>query len=93
MKNRKLLAVYNTCGIGGDNTEWYIHSIKSLLNQDLGGVRVVLSSCRNSVECIKELYKTFGNDISYSLTPETYTVNITFNKAVQQMSQRLTEYY
>jgi hypothetical protein len=92
MKNRKLLAVYNTCGIGGDNTEWYIHSIKSLLNQDLEGVRVVLSSCRNSIECIKELHKTFGNDISYSLTPETHTVNITFNKTVQEAVKEFGEF-
>jgi hypothetical protein len=92
MKNRKLLAVYNTCGIGGDNTEWYIRSIKSLLNQDLDGVRVVLSSCRNSIECIKELHKTFGNDISYSITPETHTVNITFNKTVQEAVKEFGEF-
>ena len=84
MNKRKILAVYNTCGIGGDNTDWYIESIKSLLRQDLEGTRVVLSSCKNSPACIREVYETFGNKISYSLTPELHTVNITFNKAVQE---------
>ena len=61
------MAVYNTCGIQCDNTEWYIESINSLLKQDIDGFRVVISSCRNSPECIKQLYSTFGNKISYCL--------------------------
>lgn len=92
MKDRKLLAVYNTCGIGGDNTSWYIESIKSLLDQDLEGARVVLSSCKNSPSCIREIYETFGNKISYSLTPQLHTVNITFNKAVQEAVQHFGEF-
>ena len=92
MNTRSLLVVYNTCGIGGDNTEWYIKSINSLLNQDLEGVRVVLSSCRNSTQCIRKLYATFGDKISYSLTPETHTVNITFNKAVQECVKHFGEF-
>jgi len=92
MKDRKLLAVYNTCGINGDNTKWYIQSIKSLLNQDLDGVRVVLSSCKNSPSCIKEILSVFGNRISYSLTPELHTVNITFNKAVQESVRHFGEF-
>jgi hypothetical protein len=92
MNKRKILAVYNTCGIGGDNTGWYIESINTLLNQDLGGVRVMLSSCKNSPECIKEIYSVFREKISYFLTPEVYTVNITFNKAVQEVVRRTGEF-
>ena len=92
MDNRKLLAVYNTCGIKNDNTDWYIKSISSLLAQDLDGLRVAISSCRNSTECIKKLFEVFGSKISYCLTPETHTVNITFNNAVQRCVEHYGEF-
>ena len=84
MKNRKLLVVYNTCGIKRDNTDWYIECINSLLNQDFDDYRIVLSSCLNSPECFKKIYDTFGNKISYCYHADPHTVNITFNKAVQE---------
>ncbi len=92
MNDRKILAVYNTCGIQRDNTKWYIESIKSLLAQDMEGARVALSSCRNSPECIRELYTIFGNKISYCLTPELHTVNITFNNTVQRCVEHYGEF-
>jgi len=90
--NNKLLAVYNTCGIQRDNTKWYIECIRSFLNQDLDGARVVLSSCRNSPTSIKEVYQAFGDEISYCLTPERHTVNITFNNAVQRSVENFGEF-
>tara|TARA_Y100001938_G_scaffold149940_1_gene238812 strand:- start:10952 stop:11929 length:978 start_codon:yes stop_codon:yes gene_type:complete len=92
MNNNKILAVYNTCGINGDNTDWYISSLKSMLAQNLDNCRVVLSSCKNSTDCIKKIYQEFGNKISYSLTPELHTVNITFNKAVQESVKKFGEF-
>tara|TARA_R100000005_G_C4968687_1_gene182476 strand:+ start:159 stop:1136 length:978 start_codon:yes stop_codon:yes gene_type:complete len=92
MNERKVLAVYNTCGIQCDNTEWYIESINSLLKQDIAGLRVAISSCRNSPECIKKLFSTFGNKISYCLTPELHTVNITFNNTVQKCVDHFGEF-
>ena len=91
MQNRVLL-VYNTCGIRRDNTEHYIKCIKTFLEQDFEGFRVVLSSCKNSPECIRELYSTFGDKISYCLTPELHTVNITFNKACQESVKKFGEF-
>ncbi len=82
--DNKVLLVYNTCGIRGDNTEHYIKCINTFLEQDFEGCRVVLSSCRNSTDCIRQLVQTFGKKISYCLTPELHTVNITFNKACQE---------
>ena len=92
MNDRKLLAVYNTCGIQSNNTDWYIESIDSLLKQDIQGLRVALSSCKNSPECIKKLFSTFGNKISYCLTPELHTVNITFNNTVQRCVDHYGEF-
>jgi len=80
----KVLLVYNTCGIRGDNTEHYIKCIKTLLKQKFDGFKIVLSSCKNSTECIKQLYAEFKNEISYCLTRDLYTVNITFNNAVRK---------
>tara|TARA_Y100001938_G_scaffold149940_1_gene238811 strand:- start:9995 stop:10945 length:951 start_codon:yes stop_codon:yes gene_type:complete len=88
----KVLLVYNTCGIRRDNTEHYIKCIRTFLNQNFDGFRVVLSSCKNSPECIKKILETFGNQISYCLTPELHTVNITFNKACQESVRHLGEF-
>ena len=81
----KLAVVYNTCGISGkDNTDYYIQALHSILNQDMNDFRVVLSSCLNKDEHIDKLKKEFGNAIDYSIINEKHTVNITFNKTVQE---------
>ena len=91
MKNN-ILAVYNICGIRGDNTKWYIECIENLLNQSLDNTRVLVSSCKNSKECIRELYSTFGNKISYCVTPQLHTVNITFNNSVRRAVEHFGEF-
>jgi hypothetical protein len=92
MKDRKILVVYNTCGIRGDNTNWYIECLESILNQNFSGFRVVLSSCLNSKECIAEIVKKFRNTISYCIHSEPHTVNMTFNKAVQDTVAEFGEF-
>jgi len=87
-----MLVVYNTCGIKRDNTDWYIESINSLLNQDFEGYRVVFSSCLNSPECFKEVYSTFKDKISYCYHTDPHTVNITFNKAIQESVKHFGEF-
>lgn len=83
-----MFAVYNTCGISGrDNTDKYIESIYSLLNQDIK-VPIVLSSCLNKDEHIDKLRKEFDSSIYYSLINEKHTVNITFNKTVIEYTKR-----
>tara|TARA_R110000737_G_scaffold77013_2_gene107923 strand:- start:166 stop:1119 length:954 start_codon:yes stop_codon:yes gene_type:complete len=91
-ENNKILVVYNTCGIKGDNTDWYIKCINSLLSQDFQDYKVVLSSCLNSPECFKKIYETFGNKISYCYHAEPHTINITFNKAVQECVREFGEF-
>jgi len=80
----KILTVYNTCGINKDNTVHYIAAISQILKQEDVEQHVVLSSCLNSMECFKEIYKFFGKKISYNYVAEALPVNITFNKAVQE---------
>lgn len=92
MKDRKMLVVYNTCGLRGDNTSWYIECLESIINQNFEGFRVVLSSCLNSKQCVKEIVQKFGNKISYCFHSEPHTVNITFNKAVQDAVDKFGEF-
>ena len=80
----KILTVYNTCGIHKDNTAHYIKTINDILEQEDVDQHVVLSSCLNSMQCFKEIYKTFGKKISYNYFAEAIPVNITFNKTVQE---------
>ena len=92
IKDRKILLVYNTCGIKRDNTEWYKECIQSFLKQDFEGLHIVVSSCMNSINCFKELYATFKDKISYCLYPERYVVQTTFNKTVIEMVKRHGEF-
>ena len=90
--SNKILVVYNTCGINGDHTEQYIQSIQSFLNQNFEGYKVALSSCLNSPECLEKLRNTFNSQIDYCIHTEAYTVNITFNKAVQECIKKYGEF-
>tara|TARA_R110000824_G_scaffold36029_5_gene112261 strand:+ start:11552 stop:12568 length:1017 start_codon:yes stop_codon:yes gene_type:complete len=89
----KLAIVYNTCGLrhGSRNkldnnifVDTYRKGIDSILDQEFDNYRVVLSSCKNNMEDLNYLYKRYGDKISYVYTEEPHTVNITFNKAVQE---------
>jgi len=92
IKDRKILLVYNTCGIRRDNTKWYIECIKSFLEQDFEGLHVVISSCMNSAACFREIYSTFKDKISYCLFPERYVVQTTFNKTVMEITEKYGEF-
>ena len=92
IKDRKILLVYNTCGIKRNNSEWYKKCISSFLEQNFEGLHVVVSSCMNSKECFKDLYSAFGNKISYCLYPEKYVVQTTFNKTVNTIVEKYGEF-
>ena len=92
MENRKVLVVYNTCGIMRENADWYIQCIKNILNQRFDGFHVVVSSCMNSTNCIKKLYEVFGDKISYCFYPEKNTIQATFNKTVREIVNKYGEF-
>ena len=92
MVKNKILVVYNTCGIDGDNTEWYIACLESLLNQNFDEFKVVMSSCLNSEKCMQAVSKKFKGEISYCYHQEPHTVNITFNKTVQECIKNFGEF-
>lgn len=92
MKN-KILVVFNICGIKGRiNTDYYISAINSILDQDFDGFHVTLSSCKSSPIELNKLKKIFGDRISYYITDELRTVNVTFNHAVIKTVENLGEF-
>lgn len=92
----KILTVYNICEktnpvnqpnkLYSDNIDNYIKSINSILDQSYpaGFHKVVVSACMNSVSNLNILKNEFGNKIEIVRYNEPYTVNITFNKTVQE---------
>ena len=90
----KLLAVYNTCGIfkNPKQSAEYIRSISSLLEQDLPGVQVVMSSCLNDEGTRNTVREFFEEAISYNYIDEVLPVNATFNHTVYQSVKRFDEF-
>lgn len=84
----RLLAIYNTCNIGGPgNIPFYIDSIRSLLYQKLNSheLKVCLSACVASDYWKIQSRNTFHNHISYNFIEENVPVSVTFNHSVDKM--------
>ena len=93
MEKNKLLVVYNTCGFSGrEPVDWYIDCITNLLNQDLDGIKVVVSSCGNSAGTIKKLFAAFGRRVAYNLINDRITVNMSFNHTVAKCVEKFGEF-
>ena len=89
----KLLAVYNTCGIGGRvNVDNYITSLESLLSQDFSDMQVALSSCLNNPGEIELLKHHFGDNITYNSIYEPVPISVTFNHTVQKCIEKFGEF-
>jgi len=88
----KLLTVFNICQKDRDNCNDYIKSIRSILDQNLEDTdienKVVVSAVRNSDTCLRRLRSEFGDKIDIIYYGEIWTVNITFNKTIQEVIKR-----
>lgn len=86
----KILTVYNICQKDRDNTDHYINSIESILSQNNfdDKYKIVISSCKNRNETINILHDQFKDKINIVYYDDAYTVNITFNKTVQEYIKR-----
>jgi hypothetical protein len=58
LENRKMLVVYNICGIKREAPDWYIQCIQNLLDQDFDGFRIVVSSSKNCMKNLEIKYLT-----------------------------------
>ncbi len=88
----KLLTVFNICHKDRENCDHYINSINSILNQNLEGNKienkVVISALRNTDSCLRRMRETSRNNIDIVYYGELWTVNITFNKTIQEVVKR-----
>jgi hypothetical protein len=90
---KKLLAVYNVCGISGrENIPYYVNAIESMLRQDLSETDVVVSGCMSSKPVQTQLQDTFGARISYNWILQPLPLGVTFNHTVARCVERFGEY-
>tara|TARA_R110002020_G_scaffold105661_5_gene246300 strand:+ start:241 stop:1215 length:975 start_codon:yes stop_codon:yes gene_type:complete len=91
--SKKILVVYNTCGISGkDNSSSYIESIKSILRQDFCDFDIVVSSCLNTQLTRDAMRDHFGDRIKYNFINEKHPVNVTFNHSIRKAIEHCGEY-
>lgn len=96
-KMKKLLVVYNTCGLGGNsNAAYYLDSIKSLLYQSVvdewgDDYKIAISGCAIH-EGIKGAFAQFGDHITTNYIDYNYPLGITFNDTVKQCVKHFGEF-
>lgn len=90
----RYLIVYNTCEIRNNNLFLYIKGLDYLLQQKKVGFEfdLAVSGCRMHQSTKTALKKRYGNKLLYCYTDDIYTVNITFNKAIDEFVARKGPY-
>ncbi len=90
---KKVLAVYNTCGISGnENTDYYIRAVNGLLQQTATDVDILISGCMLSTQTKQKLLEVFNGKVFFCWIDEVLPVNVTFNKAVIDHVSQYGEY-
>jgi hypothetical protein len=76
----KLAIVFNTCGISGrEAVQQYVNGINSIIDQDIEGCEIIISSCLNSAEAISYVQDNISRKVTFNLIKEKLPVNVTFN--------------
>ena len=89
---KKLLIVYNTCGLSGRaNIQGYLSSLQSIKDQDIEDVEIAVSSCMNSSSDMEAIREAFP-DVSINIIHETVPVSVTFNHTVQKCVEKFGEF-
>lgn len=85
---KKLLVVYNICGISGfQNVAYYEDAIKSVLRQkgfEEGELKLVVSSCCSLDHCMQNLTQVLGSLISYNWIGDSVPLTVSFNHTVMK---------
>ena len=90
---RKLLVVYNTCGLSNrSNIGPYLQSLQSILQQDFDDFEVALSACMNAPVDIELIRSQLLDAISYNEIKEVVPVNISFNHTVLKCVEKYGEF-
>ena len=88
----KILTIYNICGIKHEQSLWYGQCLQSIMDQNYSDNKIVVSSCINTDNCINYIKSLFGDTLDICRFKDPYTVNITFNKSVQEAVKRYGEF-
>ncbi len=87
----KLLIVYNTCGLrGNENIVFYVDCLRSLISQRVRSdieVKICVSACAASDMWKIQSRNTFQNHISYSFIEDNVPLSVSFNASVDKMVQ------
>lgn len=90
--NRRILVVYNICGIKRDNTYKYPIFLQSVADQKFDGeIVVAVSACHPREGTVPYLKGEFP-DFHYNIIEELYPVNVTFNKTVMDCVERFGKF-
>lgn len=91
---KRYLIIFNTCEIQRNNLFLYIKHLQSLLNQTQNGFTsdIAVSGCAMHKATKAGLQKKFGKRLMYCFMDEIQPVNITFNKAVEEIVKRKGRY-
>ncbi len=86
---KKLLVVFNTCGINrNENIAYYNYAVNSIIDQDLDSYDVVISSCLASEQTKDNFNSVYGDKVDRIYVDERVPVNVTFNLAVIEAVKR-----
>lgn len=87
---KKILVVYNCCGIARDNIDMWLNHIQRIITQDYNNFDLCISGCKisdRSKEVFRKLQKNSNINIYLSFIEDVLPVNITFNKTCMAMSE------
>jgi hypothetical protein len=83
--DKKLLVIYNICGIKRNNIEMWVNHLTDILNQNYSNFIVAVSGCIVAEEAKSQLIelKNKYKNLVFNFTEEKLPVNITFNHTAQ----------
>lgn len=87
---KKILVVYNCCGIRQDNLPMWTSHLNNILKQDYQNFDLCISGClisENAKSYFKSLKDQYQDKIILSFIDEVLPVNITFNKSCIESSK------
>jgi hypothetical protein len=93
---KRLLAVYNICGIGGfQNYIYYENAIESLLRQKgfaEGELKIVVSSCCSNDDTVRNLTNHYQGLVSFNWIGDSVPLTVSFNHTVMKAVEHLGEF-
>jgi hypothetical protein len=91
MEDKKILVVYNICGIKYDNIHMWTNHLEDIIAQDYTNYTIAISGCKiseNSKKILNDLKNKYNN-IVLNWIDEILPISVTFNQTVQVCIDKL----